>query len=102
MIDLIKKAALTGIGIASLTSEKLEELSKELISKGQLTEQEGQKFLGEMMQKAHESKKAIQAHTEKVVASSLEKMNLASSEDVDQLKGEIEKLREEIASLKGK
>ncbi len=34
MIDLIKKAVLTGMGVASLTKEKIDEFSRELIDKG--------------------------------------------------------------------
>ncbi|MCP3888806.1 MAG: hypothetical protein GY702_08005 [Desulfobulbaceae bacterium] len=100
MIDLIKKAALTGIGVASLTTEKIEELSKELIVKGKMSEQEGQKFLQEMIRRADESKEALKTQTENLVNSALMKVQFAKSEDIELLKKEVEKLRTEIDSLK--
>ncbi len=102
MIDLIKKALLTGIGVASLTKEKIDELSKELIKKGQLSEQEGQQFVEEMINRAEESKKSLQKQTETIVEKTLSKMNLARNADLIDLKVEIERLRDEIVVLQEK
>jgi polyhydroxyalkanoate synthesis regulator phasin len=100
MIDLIKKAALTGIGVASLTSEKIEEISKDLIDKSKMSEQEGEKFVQEMLTKAEESRTSLKNQIEKMVGSALAKVQFAKNEDISELKDEIEKLRQEIKSLK--
>lgn len=100
MIELIKKAALTGIGVASLTSEKIEELSKEMILKGKMSEQEGEKFIKEMLARAEESRQAFKTQTETIVNSALSKVQLAKSDDIEKLQEEIEKLRTEIGVLR--
>jgi polyhydroxyalkanoate synthesis regulator phasin len=100
MIDLIKKAVLTGIGVASLTREKVEDFSKELIVKGKLTEQEGEKFVKEMLSRAEESRESLKNQTENLVKNAVDKMQLVQTEDIEELKAEIEKLRGEIASLR--
>lgn len=100
MIDLIKKAVLTGIGVASLTKEKAEELSKELVVKGKLSEQEGEKFLQDMLKRAEESRSEWKDQTDQLVKNTLDKMQLANREDIAMLKSELEKLREEIAKLR--
>ena len=41
MFDLIKKTMLTGVGLAAMTKDKVEELAKELSKKGKLSEKEG-------------------------------------------------------------
>lgn len=102
MIDLIKKAVLTGIGIASLTREKVEEFSKELIDKGKLSEQEGEKFVQEMQKRAEESREALKNQTDKFVESALNKMQLAKSSDLEKLQAEIVALRQEIEALRSK
>lgn len=102
MIDLIKKAALTGIGIASLTSEKIEELSKELIEKGKMSEQEGEKFIQEMLSRAEESREALRKQTESIVNKVLGQVQLAKADDITKLQDEIEKLRIEIEALRNK
>jgi len=100
MIDLIKKAALTGIGVASLTSDKIEEFSKDLIDKSKMSEQEGEKFVKEMLSKAEDSRVSLKTQIESMVGAALSKVQLTRDEDLNELKSEIVKLREEIASLK--
>ncbi|MBW2035295.1 MAG: hypothetical protein JRI94_17255 [Deltaproteobacteria bacterium] len=45
MNDLIRKVVLTGIGLAALTKEKIEEVVKEVVEKGKLSEKEGKEFI---------------------------------------------------------
>jgi polyhydroxyalkanoate synthesis regulator phasin len=102
MIELIKKAVLTGVGIASLTKDKMEDLAKELVVKGKMSEQEGEKLVQEILNRAEESRTTINTQTETLIRKTITKMQLARSEDIELLKAEVEKLREEIASLKNK
>ena len=99
MIDLIKKTVLTGVGVASLTKEKIEDLGKELIVKGKMSEQEGEKLIEEMLSRAEESRNSMKSQTESLVQATIAKMQLARVEDIEHLKAKIEKLREEISSL---
>jgi polyhydroxyalkanoate synthesis regulator phasin len=100
MIDLIKKAVLTGVGVASLTKEKIEDLAKELIVKGKMSEQEGEKLVEEMLSRAEESRETMKNQTKSMVQDTIAKMQLARVEDIELLKTEIERLREEISSMK--
>lgn len=102
MIDLIKKAVLTGVGVASLTKEKIEDLAKELIVKGKMSEQEGEKLIEEMLSRAEESRNSMKNQTESLVQNTIAKMQLARVEDIERLKAEVEKLREEVSSLQKK
>lgn len=102
MIDLIKKAVLTGMGVISLTKEKIDDFSKELIDKGKLSEQEGEKFILEMRKRAEESKEALIRQTDRVVEASLAKMQLAKVSDLEKLQEEIAGLRKEIEGLHNK
>lgn len=99
MIELIKKAVLTGVGIASLTKDKIEDLAKELVVKGKMSEQEGEKLVQEILNRAEESRTTINNQTENLIRKTITKMQLARNEDVELLKEEVEKLREEIAAL---
>jgi polyhydroxyalkanoate synthesis regulator phasin len=95
----MKKAVLTGIGIASLTKDKAEELARDLIDKGKMSEQEGEKMVQEMLSRAEESRQSMKSQTETLVQNTIDKMHLARMEDIDLLKKEIEKLRQEIELL---
>ncbi|MEA3469287.1 MAG: hypothetical protein U9R57_13830 [Thermodesulfobacteriota bacterium] len=96
MIDLVKKALLTGVGAAALTKEKIEELAKDFVEKGKMTEQEGRAFVDDLVTRSEDSRVAFQKQVESLVQSALGKMDLAKKSEVDALKLEIEKLREDL------
>ncbi len=100
MFETIKKVAFTGMGVAALTREKVEDLAKDLIVKGKLTEQEGEKFVQEMLMKAEESKASLKEQTEKIVTAAMEKVPLVKADDVQQLRDEIAALRKDLEEIK--
>ncbi len=55
MESIIKKFLLGGIGLASMTREKLDELVNELIKRGELSEDQRAKFVKEMMNRSKNS-----------------------------------------------
>lgn len=94
MIDLLKKTLLTGIGVAALTKEKLEELANDFVEKGKMSEQEGRDLVDDLVTRSEESRAELQNQIEGKVESVLEKMDLAKKSDVDALKIEIEELKQ--------
>jgi polyhydroxyalkanoate synthesis regulator phasin len=44
MSEMLKKMGLFGIGVISLTKEKVEEFSQEMIKKGEMSKEEAEKF----------------------------------------------------------
>ena len=94
MIDLVKKALLTGVGIAALSKEKIEELGKELAEKGKLTEQEGKALVEQLLASSEEARKDFQAQVESKVQQALEKMDLAKKSELDALREEVEALKQ--------
>ncbi len=96
MIDLVKKAMFTGIGVMSLTKEKIEALAADFVEKGKLSEQEGKKMVEEMMARSEESKDELKKQIEQVVQATLGKMDIASKSDMEELKKELAALRGSI------
>jgi len=92
MFDLLKKAALMGIGITSMTKDKIEELAKEIVGEGKLSEEEGRKLVEGLLKQADEARKDLEDRVEKLVKSALEKLDIPS-------RGEVEKLEERIKKL---
>jgi polyhydroxyalkanoate synthesis regulator phasin len=102
MIELIKKAVYTGMGAVSLTKEKIDEFSRELISVGKLSEQEGEKLVNELRKKTDESRESLRQQTELMVEAALQRMQLAKLSDVERLEGKIAELQKELEALKSK
>ena len=92
MIDLIKKAMFTGIGIASLTKDKVEEIAKEFVEKGKISEQEGKKLVDELLTRSDESKEAIRQQVDERIQLAFQKMNIARSSEIEELKQQIKEL----------
>jgi len=96
MIDLLKKTFLTGVGVAALTKEKIEELAKDFVEKGKITEQEGKTLVDDLVARSEESRLEFQNQIEEKVQAVLTKMNLARQSEVDALKGEVAELRKAL------
>lgn len=98
MIELIKKAMLTGLGVASLTKEKIEEIGRDFIDQGKLSQQEGEKLMEDLRTKADESKQEIKKQIEERVDEILKKMNLVKVSELDELKRQIKELQDAQAA----
>ena len=96
MIDLLKKTFLTGVGVAALTKEKIEELAKDFVEKGKITEQEGRALVDDLVTRSEESRLEFQKQIEEKVQAVLAKMNLAKQSEVDALKEEVTELRKAL------
>ena len=92
MIDLIKKIVFTGVGLAYLTKDKIEALGKEIADQAKLSEKEGKELLDELMKKSEESRKDVTSQVERFVKDSLEKMNLATRDELLKLEEKVQQL----------
>jgi polyhydroxyalkanoate synthesis regulator phasin len=63
MFDIIKKTMLTGVGLAAMTKDKVEELAKELAEKGKLSEKEGRDLVDELLKKSEQARKDLETKT---------------------------------------
>ncbi len=97
MIDVVKKILLTGVGVAALSKEKIEDLARDLAEKGKMTEQEGKALVDQLLTSSDEARQDLQKQIEAKVQVVLEKMDLAKKSEVDALKLEIEELKKAAA-----
>jgi len=92
MFDIIKKTMLTGVGLAAMTRDKIEEMAKELTEKGEMTEKEGRELVDELVKKSEKAKKDLETKMEGIVEKVLGKMNLATKEDISKLEKRLKRL----------
>ena len=96
MIELIKKTLFTTIGVASLTKDKVEEIAKDFVEQGKMTEQEGRKLVDEIMTKSKESQEEFTRKVEEIVEGYVAKLNLAKASELEELRAEVRLLKEKI------
>jgi polyhydroxyalkanoate synthesis regulator phasin len=96
MFDLIKKTMFASLGLAFLTKEKIEELSRDFAEKGRLSEEEGRRFFEELSMRSEDAKAEVRGHIQKAVKDILRRMNLATRDDHLNLEKQVKQLRKAI------
>jgi len=86
MPDLIKKTMLAGVGLALKTWDEVEDLAKELVDKGKMTEKDGNKFVKDLQKRYEETQKKLEARVEKTVKDFLKKANVVTSDELKAVK----------------
>lgn len=95
MFDLLKKSVYSTIGLAYLTREKLEEMGKKMAQDANASEDEGRKFIDELLKKSDEAKGAMSRQIHDIVAKTLRNLDLPT-------RGELRRLENRVAELERK
>lgn len=99
MQELIKNLLYLGAGAAFVTKEKIEELKNDLVDKGKMTQDEGKQFVDELLQKSDDFKGKFEEKINEAVTEQLDKMNVAKSDDINDLREQIQELRAMVEKL---
>ena len=97
MLSFVKKAMLTGVGLAVMTKEKAQELGRELVKKGEVTEKEGNEFVEQLMKKAEEASRDLEQKVENNVNKVIAKLDLVTKKETDKLAEKIAALEKAIS-----
>ncbi|MCY2976756.1 MAG: hypothetical protein NTW52_19025 [Planctomycetota bacterium] len=79
MLDSIKQAVYTSLGLASMTSEKISEAIRELTKKAELTDKEIQEFTDEVGRRSGEAKKQIEQQIDQQIDHAFIQLGLIKS-----------------------
>lgn len=88
-MESLKKTVLTGIGMALLARDRVEELAKELADKADLSEKEGREFVDDVLKGAEEARKKFEERVDSAVRDALAKMHVATREDLEALERRV-------------
>ena len=97
MLELVKKTMLTGIGLALLAKDEVEDLAKELVDKGKMTEKDGKKFLEDLQKRYEEVQSKLEDRVEKTVRDFLKKADVVTADDLKAIKKEIRELKKAVS-----
>ena len=92
MVDLIKKAFYTGLGLAVLTKDKAEELVRDLAQQAKLSENEGKELVDSLMKQSDEARQDFQSKIDEAVLAVVKRLHLATRDEVEQLRAKVEEL----------
>ncbi|MFP7755137.1 phasin family protein [Thermodesulfobacteriota bacterium B35] len=93
MKELMKNVVYAGVGAAFLTKEKIEELNRELVEKGKMTQEEGKKFVEELIRKSENAKDQLELWISQRVEDKIRQLNLATRDELADLRRQVEELQ---------
>ncbi len=96
MIDLIKKTMLTGLGLAVMTKDKVEELGREFVDQTKLGETEGREFIDNLMKQSEAARTEFQARIDAAVKTAVESLNLVHNDELQKLVARVDALAAEL------
>lgn len=99
MSEMIRKMGLFSVGVISLTQEKIEEFSQEMIKKGDMNREEGKKFVRDILSEKEKQIKDLENKINEVVKANIEKSGMVMKSDISALEKKIEKLEKTVQSL---
>ena len=100
MIEQLKKALTTGVGLALKTWTEVEAAGKDVIKKAQLSEKDASQFLKSLKASYEKTQKKMEVQVTRLVKDVLKKADVATNDDVKALKREIQSLRKELKAAK--
>jgi polyhydroxyalkanoate synthesis regulator phasin len=101
IFDFAKKTMLTGIGLALLAKDEMEEIAKEVVEKGKekgkMTEQEARKFWDDLHERYEDVQKKLEEKVEQNVKEILDKMKIVTEE---KLESKLKAIKKDVNELK--
>ena len=83
---------MAGAGLAIMTTEKVQEIMDELVKKGEMTEKEAREAVSEFVEKSKQAKKNLEDKMEQTVTSLLNRLNIPTRKEVEEMKKRLARL----------
>jgi len=98
MIDLFKKTYLAGLGLATMTGDKIEEIVEELIKKGEVAEKDRKELVEELIAKGKEQRDQLSKSITDSVNKVVYELKIPRREQYEDLLKRVEELEKKAAA----
>jgi polyhydroxyalkanoate synthesis regulator phasin len=92
MVELLKKSLYASVGMALLSRDKAEKVAKAIAKEAELSQEQGRKFVGDLVRKSEEARLTIERIVQEKVEKALKKTALATRHEVTVLEERIRNL----------
>ncbi len=96
MFDFLKKTYLFGLGIASMTKERVEEMVDEMVKRGEVAEKDRSKVLDDLLSRAKEEQQKLSSTVKENVKNIVHEMGLPTRDELLALVKRVEELENEL------
>lgn len=91
MKDIVKKAALFGVGVAAMSQDQINKFVKQLEKRKIINVKEGKKLVNELLKESKKSQKSLQSEVEKQTKAALAKILSSAKKDLAALEKKLKK-----------
>ncbi|MFZ7127036.1 MAG: phasin family protein [Desulfobacterales bacterium] len=102
LMELFKKTMVTGIGLALVAKDEVEDWAKEVEKRLSMTEEEGKKFVDDVQKRYEKSQAKLEERVERTVKEVLKKMDIVTTDELKAVKKEIWKLKQALSEKEEK
>lgn len=95
-MNMIEKALYLGLGVFSVTRERLERAVNELMEKGEISREEAGQVMEDLIKRGEEEKKAIRKIIQEEMGGLKKDLSMSTQTELEQLKERIEELEKRI------
>jgi polyhydroxyalkanoate synthesis regulator phasin len=99
MFETVKKMLYFGLGAAALSADKVRQLIDDLVSKGEMTAEEGKKLYEEMTCRAEEERRNLNERIRTQIRDMLKEVGVADRAQIALLESRVETLERKVDEL---
>ena len=98
--SIFKKLFYTGVGMAAITKEKLEETVNKLVKGNKISSDEGKKIIDDFVKTFEDKKGDFEKQMKEFIEKTTKKYSYAKKKDMDDLMKKVEELESYVAEKK--
>ena len=96
----LRKMVLASVGVVGVAQDEINHLLERMVERGEITEKDARRLLSEAQKEFNRRRKSGQTKAEKELESIMEKMNVPSKGDIEDLTKQVAQLSKRIEELK--
>jgi poly(hydroxyalkanoate) granule-associated protein len=103
LVEGLRKLLLASLGAVAMTRDEVEAFVNKLVERGELAQKDGEKLVKELRSRVRESRPQVQKVGERVeqgVEEFLNRLNIPSKHDIDELSAKIAQLSARVDELR--
>jgi polyhydroxyalkanoate synthesis regulator phasin len=93
MKELLRNIIYTGIGAASLTKEKIEELLDDYVKQGKISQNEAEQFADELIKKTDSIKDSLDLVINQIIETKIKQLDIVTKDDFADLRRQVDELQ---------
>jgi polyhydroxyalkanoate synthesis regulator phasin len=102
MRESVRKLGLIGAGLWAMTEDKINDLVKDLVDKGDISKEEGKKVIQDVLEESKKQKFDLEKKISEKIQDSISKADIFTRKDMRELESRVDILEDEIQKMKNK